>query len=333
MFIYQSHSYLISPFSIPIILIEKISCIVVAGGTKESSTKGSSSVEVLIGDHGTIQLQDLPKIIRVPSMFPQNGSISLVGGTGNSWKCLQLEHGAWKEQSILNIQRFGHSSVRTKSATYVFGGMASEKTYEYLPKDSNIWRKGKTKIPGKGFVSGCAITVKSEQEIWLIGGWLNYGYLTNIERIISFNVKDHKFKILPYQLNVDRKAHKCAFIPNTNKIMVTGGYNHARQKYLDSTEILDTTDGSVTEASPMNSIRLKHGMGVITINGEDRLVVFGGVDAMGCELDSAEVYNEETEKWEMTDIKLKEPKHSFGFLTFKLSDIVSNFSQIVMSVD
>ena len=74
-------------FSLP---IENISCIVVAGGTKESSTKGSSSVEVLIGDHGTIQLQNLPKIIRVPSMFPQNRSISLVGGVsihGNVSNC------------------------------------------------------------------------------------------------------------------------------------------------------------------------------------------------------------------------------------------------------
>ena len=127
-------------------LIENISCVIVAGGTKENSSKGSSTVEVLIGDHGTMQLQPLPKIIRVPSMFPQNGSISLVGGAGNSWKCLQLDHGAWKEQSILNIQRFGHSAVTTKSGTFVFGGLGSVKTYEYLPKDSLIWHNGKTNM-------------------------------------------------------------------------------------------------------------------------------------------------------------------------------------------
>ena len=38
------------------------------------------------------------------------------------------------------------------------------------------------------------------------------------------------------------------FIPNTNKIMITGGYS---DDYLDSTEILDTEGGSVTMASPM----------------------------------------------------------------------------------
>ena len=39
------------------------------------------------------------------------------------------------------------------------------------------------------------------------------------------------------------------FIPSTNKIMITGGYS---DDYLDYTEILDTEDGSVTMASPMN---------------------------------------------------------------------------------
>ena len=43
-------------------------------------------------------------------------------------------------------------------------------------------------------------------------------------------------------------------------------------------------------------------------------------------LDSIEVYNTETEKWETIDIKLKEPKHSFGFMTLKLSDIISQLS-------
>ena len=57
--------------------------------------------------------------------------------------------------------------------------------------------------------------------------------------------------------------------------MITGGYNDGS---LDSTEVLDTEDGSVTMASPMNSKRDGHGMGVVTINGKDRLAVFGGYD-------------------------------------------------------
>ena len=47
---------------------------------------------------------------------------------------------------------------------------------------------GKTKIPGD-FVDGYAITVKSEQEIWLIGG------LDTEKKILSFNVNYHTFHI------------------------------------------------------------------------------------------------------------------------------------------
>ena len=91
---------------------------------------------------------------------------------------------------------------------------------------------------------------------------------------------------------------------------------------LDSTEILDTEDGSVTMASPMNSKRRNHGMGVITIDNEDRLAVFGGHDGENM-LDSVELYNTQTEKWETSDIKLKEPKIACGNLTIKLGDIMS----------
>ena len=45
-------------------------------------------------------------------------------------------------------------------------------------------------------------------------------------------------------------------------------------------------------------------MGVVTINGEERLAVFGGSDGNN-DLDSVELYNTQTEKWETTDIKLK----------------------------
>ena len=168
---------------------------------------------------------------------------------------------------------------------------------------------GKTEIPG-GFYYGCAIAVKSGQEIWLIGG------AGTEKRILRFNIETHTFQVLPSQLNFDRYGHRCAYIPNTNKILITGG------GYLDSTEVLDTEGGSINMASPMNSKRVDHGMGVVTINGKDRLAVFGGYDGRK-ELDSVELYNTHTRKWEITDFRLREAKHSFGFLTIKLRDILS----------
>ena len=63
-------------------------------------------------------------------------------------------------------------------------------------------------------------------------------------------------------------------------------------------------------------------MGVVTINGENKLAVFGGYDGR-TQLDSVEVYKTKTEKWEMTDLKLSEAKFGFGFLAIKLGDILS----------
>ena len=64
-------------------------------------------------------------------------------------------------------------------------------------------------------------------------------------------------------------------------------------------------------------------MGVVTINGQDQLVVFGGRNDQGEKLNSVELYNIKTEKWENAEIKLNEPQGNFGFLTIKLSDVFS----------
>ena len=63
-------------------------------------------------------------------------------------------------------------------------------------------------------------------------------------------------------------------------------------------------------------------MGVVTINGENKLAVFGGNDG-GNYLDSVELYNTQTQKWEMADLKLSKPKFGFGVLPIKLGDILS----------
>ena len=291
--------------------LEKISCIIVAGGVGYGVN--GSHVEAIVENLGIIQLPILPKTIRYSSMVLHDGAILLCGGTKNGRKCLQLDHGTWKKHSTLNQNREDHSAVETQTATFLFGGTHSRETYEYLSKGSTQWLMGKTAIPG-GFERGCAIAVKSDQEIWLIGGMFTE------KRILSFNVDDHTFKEMPYQLNVERFEHSCAFIPNTKKVMITGGYGDIFCG-LNSTEILDTEDGSVTMSSPMNLKRSFHGMGVLTTNGEDRLTVFGGDGRAN--LDSIETYNSQTGKWETSDIKLNARKYDFGSLTVKLSDIIS----------
>ena len=295
------------------LLSAKISCIYITGGSKATLIE-SSFEEILTGD---VEIKQLPNLqgTSYSSLVLHNGTILLCGGINNEKKCLQLIHGAWKNHSALNESRVSHSTATTQSAIFLFGGRQNSRTtYEYLLKDSTTWLMGKTDIPN-GFHNGCAIAVKSGEEIWLIGGY------NNEKRILSFNVNDHTFQELPFHLNVMRLGHVCAFIPNTNKVMITGGAFEYSKCY-SSTEILDTKNGSVTMASSMNYKRVAHGMGLITINGEDRLAVFGGKNGRK-KLDSVELFNPDTKKWETTNLRLKEPKSNHSFLNVKLGELIS----------
>ena len=318
----------------------KLSFILVAGGFKESFQHALdtyiASVEIFTGDMEKKKFPDMPKNFLCTSVFIHNGTITSVGSILDTMMttstCIQLDNGTWKQSGNTNDERTSSVTVTTKSATFLFGGESSGNTYEYLPKESSTWLVGKTEIPGViDYSNCCAIAVKSEQEIWLIGA------LDNRKRILCFNVNYHTFKKLPYQLNIERRGHKVGLIPNSSKIMITGGFNE-KDNRLNSTEILDPYTGSVTIASPMNTKRSFHGMGIISFNDEERLAVFGGTSfTIGKDtnlkyLDCVEVYNDQTGLWDTTDIKLNKPNMEFSCLNIKLKDIISH-SQLQSTKD
>ena len=126
------------------------------------------------------------------------------------------------------------------------------------------------------------------------------------------------------KLNVGRRGHRCDFIPGTNKIIITGGLNGF--EILDSTEILDIEDRSLTLSKKgMNMKRSGHGIGILKVNNEDKLAVFGGLSRRGEVLKSVEVYDTKTKKWKRTKMELKEERAHFGFLSVKLGDIYKQF--------
>ena len=74
-------------------------------------------------------------------------------------------------------------------------------------------------------------------------------------------------------------------------------------------------------------------MGVVTVNGEDRLAVFGGYNGRN-RIESVELYDALTGKWETPTIRVPKARDSqgknlgflscaFGFLTIKLGELVS----------
>ena len=297
-----------------------MSSILIAGGVvvKEAN--------LVRGSGKNIQCPTLPSKIRGASMVLHNGAILLCGGMVKTHspefeqKCWQLDHGSWLEHSTLNQGRLFASAVTTSKATFIFGGIYN-RTYEYLLKGSNTWQLGSTKIPEK-FELGCAIEVKRNQEIWLIGG------RDTERRILSFNINEHTFRELPLKLMVDRYGHQCAFIPGSNKLMITGGwdeYKHVRNgdPMRSSTEIIAIEDGRFihTMSNSMNIARFHHGIGVITIDDDDKLAVFGG----DLYVDNLEIFNVQTQKWEITD-RMNHRVSSFGFLTVKNGTILGELN-------
>ena len=300
-----------------------MSSILIAGGCTYAG-KTPIYVQVISGDSSIKQFPSLPdtkeikcpRYICGPSLVIHNKTILLCGAGKNAEKCLQLERDSWKEHSIHNNEgRFGSSVVSTHLATFIFGGRDTENTYEYLPIGSTTWQVGKTAIPG-GFKFGFAIADKSDTEIWLFGG------KSTEKRILSFNPYYNTFEELPTKLNIPRSDLRCAYIPGTNQIAVTGG--DLLYKSLKEVEYFDTKDKIISmrfREGHLNFPRGHHGIGIVTINDEEKLAVFGGLGEKYNKLDNVEFYNAKTKTWETSNITLTEPNWAFASLTFKPSDL------------
>ena len=231
--------------------------------------------------------------------------------------CLQLKLGSltsiWAHHSNLNKHRTYSSGVSTNSASFLFGGYtsSSEDTYEYMEFGSNVWKNGQTSLP-MTYEGGCGVAVSNEK-ILLIGGDTGNSYKSDT-RIWSFDTLTHTITQLPIYLKQRRRDHACIRIPNTEKVLVTGGmsYNSGWHR-INSAEIIDISTQSVTYTGSMNSARNAHGMGIMTIGNVDKIITFGGYYKKS--LDTIEVFHEDTQSWEMLSTRLSKPKSHFGYLS------------------
>ena len=297
----------IDDFKIVDACMAKTYVIIAAGGLGKYVVP--NDVKVIGDDYVLKELPRIPSTAVQSSLILHNGSMLSFGVDD----CFSLKNGTWKKHSIINEARTHAGVVTIKSASFAFGGYGSEKTFEYLPKDSSEWIMGKSKIPGEGFYGGCVIATKSEQEILLIGG------TDTGQRILKFNINDHNFEELPSKLIVPRSEARCAYIPGTNKVIITGGCHEIfgmELSKLSSTEILDLDNGSIVTGSSMTCSRSIHGIGILTINDMQRLAVFGGYN-----LDTIELYDIKTQKWELSEMKLKYGISHFGFVNVNLRDV------------
>ena len=146
-----------------------LSTIIVAGGCN-ARNDSLKTVEILSEVSQIKMLPNLPCKMYNPTMVIHNQTILLSGGLKNPKTCFQLEKGSWIKHSTFSEARIASATVTTNRGTFIFGGSMNPDTFEYLLKDSTEWQEGMVLIPN-GFIHGCAIAVKSGQEIWLIGGF------------------------------------------------------------------------------------------------------------------------------------------------------------------
>ena len=289
------------------------SLILIAGSGLVSNR---ATVELLTGSNQK-QLANLPTGSYGPSLINHYGDILICGGYASApqQSCFQLSNGpSWLSHSSLNTARYHSGAATTNSGSFIFGGGSSSRgTFEYMTKGDTNWQTGNQYIPN-GFESGCVIKI-SDEILYLIGGISSASFYER--RILAFNTTNQVFTTFSTKLITGRSEHSCEFIPNTNKVMISGGYNTG--VYLTVTEVLDVTTGSISNGPAMNINRGNHGSGIISVDGEDRLAVFGGIGSSY--FDSIELFNPQTNSWQMMSETLTESKYRFGYLTIKEGDI------------
>ena len=323
--------------------------IIISGENESNADRGFSYVEVITGDFGKFEL---PNLLTVGghSLAMHNGALVSCGGHAgknyrdsfgmglkSSLRCLQLDaiSRSWKFHSVLNedkeYMRTAATAVTTKAGTFLLGFDYPLKL-EHLPEKAKKWRQVDFDDPDGNFLGllnhTSAVVHQSNQIVWIFGP----------ENVFLLHLVKRSISKLASKLNVPRYNPRCSYLPNTKKIIITGGTKWIPGpdgdgdfgEILDSTEIFDTEDFTITMASPMNHKRDAHGIGTITIQGEDRVAVFGGTTGSKwnrglISLDNLdlELYNSQTDVWELSKIKLKENYDEVTCVTVKLGEILS----------
>ena len=103
-------------------------------------------------------------------LTPENLLLSC-GGDAHPRACIFLDVAAatWNQHSSLTEQREGSVAITLPGGSFIFGGMQSPKSSDYLPANSQTWEKGPA-IYGDGIDRGCGVKV-NDTALLLIGGY------------------------------------------------------------------------------------------------------------------------------------------------------------------
>ena len=220
-------------------------------------------------------------------------------------------------------------TVQMPNGIYVFGGVGvtSKMTYEYLPRDSKVWQtipyfQGDIVSPliglsredaRTGIQHGSGHRVSNEELI-----------LIKYQHMVRFNVMNTSWYAIP--LRVGR--WDAASIILNNMLIICGGCFKQNGLSVGFTEIVDLTTNQSRMGGNLNVARAGFGMALIVVRNKLRLLAFGGIHKEkevvttihNKFIDSVEIWDEVTESWMMTDMKLQQKRRAFGYVSVSSRD-------------
>ena len=233
-------------------------------------------------------------------VITNNNELMIFGGV-DSDECYKLVKGSWEKQNALTRKREYAVAIVMSNGIYVFGGQNTACRSDFLPNGQDEWQEGPV-VPYPGIRDGHGVAI-SQTELLLVGG---DGSKSDM---LKFNIESKKWTVVGSLLK-GRYDHRC-FIVNS-KMIVTGGIGNDWNA-LKSTEVVELSIWKSKYAGDLNVARSGHGMGIVYINGKSKLVVFGGRTTGGSMLDSIEEWDEDTETWTMSSMKLSNPNCLFAY--------------------
>ena len=260
-------------------------------GGRSDFTIGYTKIEFLGNENLTIKF---PRSSTFgPTVIVHKSELMVIAAT----YCFIFENGSWIHHSSLSTDRRNAIVVSMPRGIYVFGGHYSPYTSEFLPNGQIKWQEGpKIPEPGIQWLGGYGAPISSNELIIIIGCFTN---------VMKLNIDSQEWTNVENLLK--GRCHQ-QYVLFKNKIIVCGGYYGET-----STEIIDLSNGTVRKAGDLNVRRSMHGMDVSNHSGQRKVIAFGGFNANDQYLDSVEEWNDESETWKMTSLKLSEAKAQFRY--------------------
>ena len=238
--------------------------------------------------------------------------LATCGGNDKEWlsSCLVLNTtaGRWEENVMGPLLRTkGNHAVATLNdvGVYVIGGEGtSTGRTEFLPAQSLKWEQGPA-LPVDMY-RPCAVAIS----------------LNSVLAIYGLEIREFDASIAgPLSQRGWRKKNKwpglktrriywagCAKVGE--KVIIAGGYS--RGTNYDTTEVLDLTTRTISNAGNMASPRRVFHINTVTYRNSTRTFALGGSDGRN-ELKMVEEWNPETETWaRVRGLKVK--RHFFGMV-------------------